>query len=303
MHTQLSRIAFADSSNNVVSLINIMDGVDGAEQFGYSLEDTRDLIIDNGATNPVALGHTIELRCLRDSTHIAQLNTWIGAQTPVRISGYGVDGFVYCHDRVLLTWADEQAGQASVIRIKATVETAPGHDSNFRRNGGIFASRNLLSMYDRERGSVELMAGTILSGETASFIPRVFTAPTQALELSATPTITSNFTFLTDSGGSNYLFPFPGVVVSLSINTVTVSGTSYRINIVPRNAAGTSLADVSTGISSTGVTTVSHTLPINTHQISCRISVVVTGGAQDGDAITFNRPSLNIGSTRNYSRF
>jgi len=300
MLTQLSRLALTDGTDTV-NLINISEGVDGAARFGYDVESTE-IIIDGGDTKTLELGHTFQIVTLWDSDHKAQLSTWEQAKTPLQLSGYGVDGFVYWHDPVIFVYADTPAGSSQVFWIKATRTTPPGYDDAFRKTGGIQASKNLLGIYDREQGSSTLMAGTSLTGEPAAFIPRVFTAPDQELELGSTPSVPSYFNFLTETGDLDFVFPHPGATVTLSVNVVAHGGT-FRLFMDARNVGGSTISTVNQAIAGTGVTSLSFTLPAGTYSVRAVIDIPVTGGAQDGDGITFNRPSLNIGSTRNYSRF
>jgi len=296
MLTQLSRLALTDGTNTV-NLININEGVDGAARFGYSVEDTE-LIIDNGATKYLTLEHQIDIRTLWDSSHKAQLSTWEQAKTPLQLSGYGVDGFVYWHDPVIVGYADTPAGSSQVFWIKATRTTPPGYDSAFRKTGGIQAGKNLLSIFDREQGSSTLMAGidAVGSGLTNSFN----TANGQQTITVDTEAALRTLSFSPGGSVSSYLFPYPGNQVTLSIDVVSFTA-NFSIGISFRNQADSQISSIAMTITGTGITTHTVTLPAGTFYIRPRVRV--EADAQAGNELVFRRPSLNIGTTRNYSRF
>jgi len=297
MLTQLSRLALTDGTNTV-NLININEGVDGAARFGYSVEDTE-LIIDNGATKYLTLEHQIDIRTLWDSDHKTQLSTWEQAKTPLQLSGYGVDGFVYWHDPVIVGYADTPAGSSQVFWIKATRTTPPGYDSNFRKTGGIQAGRNLLAIYDRERGSSTLMAGTNIvgSGLTTSFNS---SNGQQTVTVDSTASLRTISFSAIGSGNISFLYPYPDRQVTLSIDVISHTS-NFGIDISIRDQADSQITSSSVNITANGIATHTVTLPASTVYIRPRLRI--ESDAVAGNQIVFRRPALNIGSTRNYSRF
>lgn len=91
----------SDGAYDTVKLTNIMEGVDGAATFGYSLETVAVQVEDN-QTQQYKHIHTFDVRVIEESSDSAIIDGWIATQTRVEIVGRGVDGF-FLMNNVLLT--------------------------------------------------------------------------------------------------------------------------------------------------------------------------------------------------------
>ena len=122
MITLLKKIAIRpmDDPFNIVELTNIMEGVDGAATFGYSLEPVAIQVEDN-QTQQYKHTHTFDVRVIEESSDSAIIDAWILAQTRVQICGQGVDGLFFMDD-VLLT-RNKQYDQVLASAFTATADT------------------------------------------------------------------------------------------------------------------------------------------------------------------------------------
>lgn len=122
MITLLKKIAIRpmDDAFNIVTLTNIMEGVDGAAAFGYNLE-TVALQVEDNQTQQYKHIHTFDVRVIEESSDSAIIDGWIASQTRVEISGQGIDGLFFMSD-VLLT-RNKQYDEVFASAFFATAET------------------------------------------------------------------------------------------------------------------------------------------------------------------------------------
>lgn len=122
MITLLKKIAIRpmDDLYNIVELTNIMEGVDGAATFGYSLETVAIQVEDN-QTQQYKHTHTFDIRVLEESGDSSIIDGWIASQTKVQICGQGIDGLFFMDD-VLLT-RNKQYDNVLASAYLATVDT------------------------------------------------------------------------------------------------------------------------------------------------------------------------------------
>ena len=109
-----------------VKLTNIMEGVDGAATFGYSLEAVALQVEDNQKQQYKHI-HTFDVRVIEESADSAIIDGWIATQTRVEIVGRGIDGFFVMSD-VLLT-RNEQYDQVVASAYLATSETLTAYST------------------------------------------------------------------------------------------------------------------------------------------------------------------------------
>ena len=105
---------------NTVELVNVMEGVDGAATFGYSLETVAVQVEDN-QTQQYKHIHTFDVRVLDAGGDNATIDGWIAEQKPVDIVGIGVDGY-FQFDNVKLT-RNKQYDEVFASAFLATAET------------------------------------------------------------------------------------------------------------------------------------------------------------------------------------
>lgn len=143
----LTRLAVQNVSSpaSIAMLSNIMEGVDGAELFGYNVEEESVQVEDNQKLQHSHL-HTLDVRCLDSNTNSAILDAIVAGNHKARISGYTPDGFLIWNDQSLLV-RNKQYDGIIATAITATVKSTP----NFRGtppSRAVHASRNLLGVYD-----------------------------------------------------------------------------------------------------------------------------------------------------------
>ena len=130
MITLLKEIAIrpltvADAYNSV-HLTNIMEGVDGAATFGYSLETVAVQVEDN-QTQQYKHVHTFDIRVIEESSDVSIIDAWIASQTRVEISGRGLDG-MFVMSNVLLTRNTQYDGILASAYL-ATAETVTSYST------------------------------------------------------------------------------------------------------------------------------------------------------------------------------
>lgn len=130
---------------SIARLSNIMEGVDGAETFGYNVEQESVRVEDN-QTQQTAHLHTFDIRCIEDSANSAILDAIVASNYKAKISGYTPDGFLIWDEPSLLV-RNKQYDNIFASAVLATVKSTP----NFRgtpAKRAVHAGRNLLGVYD-----------------------------------------------------------------------------------------------------------------------------------------------------------
>ena len=143
----LSRVAVQNQNTpaSIARLSNIMEGVDGAETFGYNVEDESVQIEDNQKLQHAHL-HTFDIRCIEDSANSAILDAILAGNYKAKISGFSPDGFLIWDEPSLLV-RNKQYDNIFASAVMATVKSTP----NFRgtpAKRAVHAGKNLLGVYD-----------------------------------------------------------------------------------------------------------------------------------------------------------
>ena len=100
----ISQLAVQSQTNtsNYVVLDNIMEGVDGAGSFGYSVSP-RAVRVQDAQTQQYAFDHTLDVHVLRSSdADLAKLQFIEANQEPVKATARGIDGSVLFYDEALM---------------------------------------------------------------------------------------------------------------------------------------------------------------------------------------------------------
>ena len=273
MITLLSNVAIQDTTaaSNIVYLNNIMEGVDGAATFGYSLEATS-VKVDDNQTQQYMHDHTFDIRVLQGSSaDLTKIKVIDANNNPVRVAGYSPDGFFVIDDPAQLTYHSQYD---SVIADRVLVTTTGVNGYGGTAPGvklPVYAGDNLLAVYKVNSGSASALnsfdqadSGTV-TGDSMSF--------------GSGDTVLSRSIF----------FPFPGLSVTGLVNITT--GTSYSVAIVALDSAGSVLSSISDNFTGTGVKTVTGVLPASTASVQFEI-VSGTG------TVVFKEPAIRLqGST------
>ncbi len=274
---ELERVGFVNPSTNTenVSLSTILEGSPGAtrtfveeESEGYVSEDNQE----------IKDGQIFTLTMAGKESGQTQLSTWADNHTKLSISGYAYDKFLFI-DNAYLT-GRINANERKVWELGARKAGAIGYTDG-KLDTEFMMSENGLNMYYWEEGTTNMAAGWEKSGGT---------------------TLWSSGTLQFTTTGATKLhlyrdlyFPFEKqVTFFVDVTAITVT-TGITVGIVAYDESGAEIGSESTqAVSSTGVESVTRTLPSGTVKVRVRVSI-----GQD-DSITIQDPGLNLGTTTNY---
>lgn len=246
----LSNVAIQDTkaAANIVYLNNIMEGVDGAATFGYSLEASS-VKVDDNQTQQYLHDHNFDIRVLQGAAaDLTKLKVIDAGNNPVRVSGYSPNGFFVIDEPAQLVYHSQYD---SVIADRILVTTTGVNGYGGTAPGvklPVYAGDNLLALYKVNSGSASYLNG-FDQGDTG-------TVTGGTVAISNGDVIESRQIF----------FPFPGLSITGIVNVVT--GTAATLTIQPYSSAGALLSGISASISGTGIKTVNGVLPANTVYIS-----------------------------------
>ena len=285
----LSNVAVQDQTvvSNIVTLDNIMSGVDGAATFGYTLE-TKNLEVNDKQKQQYAHTHTFDIRVIEpDSASEAILRAIRNNNRLVKVSGHSPDGF-FLWDEPTLMAEDKQFDEIVSSALTLTHDTTIGYRGTApNKKLAVYAGDNALALYDILSGSVDTLNGfSFVSSATGGVV-----GDTQEV---ITPATTTENTV--DLRSANIFFPFVGIPITASANVVSISGGAYKIGVEFVQSDGSTIISTSrTSDVTTGVQSVTGTTPANT----VYIRFVVTAGttASTGEDIDFKQPMLSLGRT------
>ena len=250
----LSNVAIQDTkaAGNIVYLNNIMEGVDGAATFGYSLEASS-VKVDDNQTQQYVHDHTFDIRVLQGAAaDLTKLKVIDAGNNPVRVSGYSPNGFFVIDEPSQLTYHSQYD---SVIADRVLVTTTGVNGYGGTAPGvklPVYAGDNLLALYKVNSGSA-----TYLNG----------------IDVGTAGTVTGGTLALAngeDVSSRQIFFPFPGLSITGSINVVT--GTSGSVTLRAYDSAGSPIIwSATTSFSGTGVKTVTATIPASTVYIALEV--------------------------------
>ena len=285
----LSNVAVQDQTvvSNIVTLDNIMSGVDGSATFGYTLE-TKNLEVNDKQKQQYAHTHTFDIRVIQpDSASMSILKAIRDNNRLVKVSGHSPDGF-FLWDEPTLMVEDNQFDEIVATALLLTHDTTIGYRGTApNKKLGVYAGDNALALYDVLSGSA-----TVLNG--FSLVTSATGGVTGSQQEVITPATTAENTVYLRS--ANIFFPFVGIPITASANIVNISGGAFKLGVEFVQSDGSTIISTSrTGDVSTGVYSVTGTTPANT----VYIRFVVTAGtsAAAGEDITFSQPMLSLGRT------
>jgi len=249
-----------------VELVNVMEGVDGAATFGYSLETVAVQVEDN-QTQQYKHIHTFDVRVLDAGSDNSTIDGWILEQKPVDIVGIGVDGY-FQFDNVKLT-RNKQYDEVFASAFLATAETltsyTQGHvvpywyennsneekytdfDSDPQSKLRAYAGANLYDIYDLNVSRSNINGVSSNVWQNGVYFGYTQSASTVSDKYSSNVN-GSNVIYTRPKTSTSYLvyqqifFPFSGEELSASINVVDVNtesgGDPARIGIYERGGNG-----------------------------------------------------------------
>lgn len=288
----LSNVAVQDQSvvTNIVTLDNIMSGVDGSSVFGYNLE-TKNLEVNDKQKQQYAHTHTFDIRVVQGtSAELAILNAIVDNNRTVKVSGHSPDGFFLWDEPTVMT-RNTQFDQIVADALLLTHDTTIGYRGTAPlKKLGVYAGDNALALYDILSGSASVLNGFSLlnnaTGAVASFLQTTTIGATTA----------ENTVYLRSA---NIFFPFVGVSVTASFNVVQVVG-SFKIGIEFVQSDGTTIISTSrANVSGENVNSVTASVPANTAFI--RLVLTAGVGALTGDQIQIKEPMLALAGRTQFS--
>lgn len=292
MLTQIQKLAVQSIADpdELVILTNISEGVEGATLFGITEESPDPLKIEDDQTVQQRFRHTVNIRGLYDSTDMAQLRTWSGSQTKVRLSGYTVDGFVLFNGDYLLS-PNAQFDSVNVTALMVTVEWLGNFSSGYRQ---IHIGENGLRNYDVLAG-----ASTLLYGSTA--------------DAGITPTLSGDDQTITYASGAGngwrsgaIFFPFEGLTLTASANITSATGTmGWQIGLAFYVEDGTTIISTSITAYDGGSVParVSHSTTVPTGTFFIKMVVLAGSDQTPADSTTFHSPCIRVGTGTTYTNW
>lgn len=281
----LSNVAVQDQTvvSNIVTLDNIMSGVDGSATFGYTLE-TKNLEVNDKQKQQYAHTHTFDIRVIQpDSASMSILKAIRDNNRLVRVSGHSPDGF-FLWDEPTLMVEDNQFDEIVATALLLTHDTTIGYRGTAPLSKlGVYAGDNALALYDVLSGSATVLNGfSLINNATGSV-----TGSAQTITVGATTAENTEYW-----RSANIFFPFVGVPITASI-TRGGAGPSFKLGIEFVQSDGTTIiSTVHSPASSTALAPVTAVLPANT--VYVRLVIAAGTGLSPTNAITVNSPMLAL---------
>lgn len=282
----LQEVVVAEASNvaNFARLTNIMEGVDGAATFGYSVEETA-VQVDDNQKQDVYFDHSFDIRVLDKSAESAKLFDFANNDKPVIISGYSPNGFFLWTIPTQLV-IQRQFDEITAIAVKATQRTPPNYFGDAPDvNKGIYAGGNALALFDVLNGSSTRLNSVIqdISDPTLTYsIDDSGAFDVQEVTRSSSGSSLSRF--------ASVFFPFPGKELTLSFDA-TITGAEGDMQLVGRNATDTANVGSASAVKLTaGVPNVTLTIPANSFFIRAEFAP----GGSATNAVAISKPRLRI---------
>jgi hypothetical protein len=153
------------TTNEVVKLVNVMEGVEGSAVFGYDVESVAVQVSAN-RTQQYVNKHTLDIRVIDDADPTTQaiLTSWANSRgAKYKASGYGGDTFLLWDEPTEIVFSRQPDG-ISVRRLLMTLDAVPGYNSDglgvtggdFQPNSftgktfkmPVYAGANMLGLFD-----------------------------------------------------------------------------------------------------------------------------------------------------------
>ena len=287
----LNSVAVQDqtATSNIVTLDNIMSGVDGSAVFGYNLE-AKALEVNDKQKQQYAHTHTFDIRVVQGTTaEIATLQAIIDNNRTVKVSGYSPDGF-FLWDEPTVMVRNTQFDQVVADAVLLTHDTTIGYRGTAPLSKlAVYAGDNALALYNVLSGSASVLNGfSLLNNATGSVTGSAQTVTVGATTAAGTVYLRS----------ANIFFPFAGVGITGSISTTAQTG-DYELGIEFVQSDGTTIISTATETFDAGGApervSVVGTTPANTAFIRLVVRASLVSAAQ---AVTLNSPMLSLGRTQ-----
>jgi hypothetical protein len=282
----LSNVAVQDQTvvSNIVTLDNIMSGVDGSATFGYNLE-TKNLEVNDKQKQQYAHTHTFDIRVVQGtSAEMAILRAVVDNNRNVKVSGHSPDGF-FLWDEPTVMVRNSQFDQIVADALLLTHDTTIGYRGTApSRKLGVYAGDNALALYDILSGSAEVLNGFFYFGTITASVSGMVQSLTRGAD--ATASLLSR----------NLFFPFVGQTLTLSM-TVNSANAGYSFGMDFLDSSGSFVSGSSDSASGTGRKSFNATIPSG----AVSVSVYFRPGATSGNTLVFQEPMLSLGGRTQFS--
>lgn len=282
----LSNVAVQDQTvaSNIVSLDNIMSGVDGSSVFGYNLE-AKALEVNDKQKQQYAHTHTFDIRVIQGtSAELAILRAIVDNNREVKVSGYSPDGF-FLWDEPTVMVRNTQFDQIVADALLLTHDTTIGYRGTAPLSKlAVYAGDNALALYDVLSGSASVLNGfSAGAGLTVS----------QASGEQTVTRASGSGTFLSSA---NIFFPFAGVQITASLD-ITASTATPVFGIQFLDSSGSVVSTSTANSGGTGVNSHTAIVPATT----AYIKFVINPGNTASDQVQFRKPMLALAGRTQFS--
>lgn len=272
----------SENGGQIARLSNVMDGVDGAATFGYTIEEGEFAIEDNQKVQRYH-DHTLDIRLLNDPVAEGIIDGIISAGERAYIAGYTPDGFL-CFDEPVIIARNPQYDQNIVSAFSARKRTLCGYtevSKGFYKS--IYAGRNLLALYDVTRPRTN---SSVLSGFVAtSSYDFTFAGGVQGLERTGAAPSFHKYAHL--------FWPFQ-IPIKLTVDFESLSSdVVLRLNY--EDDGMSSIGDDDKTVSSSGTETLTATPPPNTAFVSVWMTI------DQNETFSFKHPRITRGSNTKFT--
>lgn len=287
MALYLKEVALLETTTNtLVKLTNVMEGIEGSAVFGYQTENIE---IRTGAnrTEQIITRHTFDIRIKDDADPTTQAILTAWANNPelrFKASGYSGDTFFLWDEPVPIVFsrAYDIIGARHLIM---TLDAVAGYNgASGLKKLPVYAGQNLLGIYQVLAGSASALNG---------FTPN---------SLTSDGVTGANQTIVGDSGGvdvSNIdsallFFPFNNAILTFSYTAVSITAlaTAY-LGYGYYDVNGTVITSDYSLADTTSAGRLSHTKTSVTDATTCFFKIGIS--VDDTKTLVFNTPAIRLG--------
>jgi len=288
MALYLKELALLETtSNTLVKLVNVMEGVEGSAVFGYNTEDIA-VQVNANQTLPYKTRHTLDIRVIDDATPATQATLTEWANTPglkFKASGYSGNEFLLWDEPTEIVFS-RQPDQIGVRRLTMTLDAKPGYNgADGSKKMPVYAGSNIMMLLNQFLGSSTHISGW--SGTMSGGGSTAFSAGTTTITLgSGTGTLVSY----------NYLFPFEAVPLTGSYRSNGGGGPigASKISVSFLDASEVELSETTGTTLTSGSGTFADSGVTATGTYYIRVKLFFASGFA-GSGTTMQRPALRLG--------
>lgn len=291
----LKELHLFDNNGNLVTLINISEGVDGSSVFGLS-SNIEELKVENSSTYIYKKTNIFDVRILKPSpSDVVQLKSWASNQTGVYLSGLTLNGHLLIGDigngvgskKISI---NEQLSDVDVFAFKISAGSMigfNGNDGNYESY--VFSGENALGMSIwSDNNSDGVANGWAATGFTSTS----FSNGVQSLEADTTERSFERQVFLP--------YPLKSYTFSLTIDSESGTYDSNRLTAIFRDSSGALISSQNENISGTGLKTISGITPLGTVSITFLLRIQASSGTVTTEC---SNPVASLFGKTTYTKF